>query len=295
MPDGAKNGRAFLARVLNPYAGVADKCVAVYSRGGALTQNLKQLFQLGLLVLGFVTLGGWMATQGNIATIWAIRLGAPIGFVGLGWWYFSAARRPENLPDMLLQETGKYFEREGFCFAPKLEVIDGCSWLKVIFQNRYSGHVSAKVVIRPPQRTFWFGRHKLPDIGVNIECPGGAFGVIRVPFPIQARYQGRSINFDLGADREYPQGKGALLRFREGRVVGSIRKMTSGYTAALFVLGPWVALALLALAQKAQAKLRLPEDVAETAPADAEAQIEILWQPDLPTGGFPVLPTKRAA
>jgi hypothetical protein len=39
----------------------------------------------------------------------------------------------------------------------------------------------------------------------------------------------------------------------------------------------------------------LPTGVPEVMPARVEVETAILWQPDLPTGGFPVLPVKTAA
>ena len=41
--------------------------------------------------------------------------------------------------------------------------------------------------------------------------------------------------------------------------------------------------------------LELPREVAETGPSDPTGVTEILWLPDLPTGGFPVIPPTRAA
>ena len=39
----------------------------------------------------------------------------------------------------------------------------------------------------------------------------------------------------------------------------------------------------------------LATDVPEVGPSRVEVHTSILWQPDLPTGGFPVLPVTSAA
>ncbi len=204
--------------------------------------------------------------------IWLLRFGAPLTAVGVAWCFFKASKRPDNLPDLLRETAGKYFEQDGLCFAPIFEVRDGACWLSIFFQNRFSEHVSAKVQVLPPIRSFGVTRVKLPSVIVGIECPGGAFGVVRLPFEVSERYRGASLWFDVAADRKYPNRKGKLLRNHGGKQVGSIGEMSQGRALLLAILG----FAFLGdrASRSARVKLKLPGGM-RALPAD-EAQIEIL-------------------
>jgi hypothetical protein len=258
-----------------------------------LGTNAKQAFQLALIVLGFVTLVAWCAQVGRADVLWAVRLGTPMVGVAVGWWFRKSLHRPEKLEDLLARLAPGYLEREGLCFMPVLETEGGCCRMSIYFQNRYSGHASAQVEVRPPMKTLGLGRHPLPTVAVQVECPGAAFGVIRVPFPIPDKYQGRRMQFEMGADARYPARRGELLRFRSGKGVGSIRDLDQSGLAALALLS--LPLALLALSQVTRLRLALPTGVAEVPPLGAMPQTHILFAPQLGTGGFPLMAARDAA
>ncbi len=259
-----------------------------------MTTNAKQAFQLLIIVLCFVTLGAWCASVGSLAVIWALRLGAPAAIIPVVYWFFSLSRRPDSIPDLLRQSAGRYFERKGLCFAPVLDVVDGTCRLNLFFQNRYTGHASTIIQLKPPMRSFWISRHALPTVTAAIECPGGAFGVLRFAFPIPAKYQGKRMAFDVGADTKYHAHRGKLLRHREGIRVGSISELGQGHALGLVLLGLPL-LGALVVSRAAKARMVFPTGVAETLPPDAQTGPEILWQPELQTGGFPVILGKAAA
>lgn len=255
--------------------------------------NARQAFQLTFIVLGFVTLVAWCGQLGRADVLWAVRLGTPLAGAAVGWWYCKASHRSEKLDDLLRKVAPGYLERDGLCFAPMLEVQGGRCRMSLYFQNRYGGHASGRIEVRPPMRTLGLGRHPLPTVAVQVECPGGAFGVVSVPFSIPAKYQGKRMRFEAGADVKYPARRGALLRFRSGRRIGSIRDLNQGGLAVLALLS--LPLALLAHLQVMRLLMMLPSGVAEVPPPGAMPQTQILFVPQVATGGFPVLPIRDAA
>ena len=194
-----------------------------------MQKNTKQAYQLLLIAMGFVTLGAWLpGIVGRADVVWGLRIGTPMAAAAVAWLFYRGLHRPEKLPDLLGQTVGKYFERDGLCFAPVVETVDGASRLSIYFQNRHAGHASATIHMLPPRRSFRFGRHPLPPVQVLIECPAAAFGVARLPFPIPPKYQGRRMSFELAADVRYPARRGRLLRFRAGKRTGRGRDLERG-------------------------------------------------------------------
>lgn len=164
---------------------------------------------------------------------------------------YAMLTQPERLPDLLRQRVGTYFESDGLCFAPQLETTPGGECVMALyFQNRYAGVTRARVRVSPPRRAMWLTRHRLAAPTFAFDCPGGAFGVARVPFPIPAKYQGRRMTFRMTAHAGYPQGCGELLRFRAG-------------------IQPrrWTA--------------TLPQGVAEVGIFTAATAIDVIWRPEL--------------
>ena len=243
--------------------------------------NAKQAIQILIIILGFVTLGAWVATVGDPLVVGALRYGAPAAALFAGWVLFAAPRRQGKEPDHLGQMAAKYFERDGLCLAPVFAEVDGTCVLSVYFQNRYAGRAVARFAMLPPRRSFWFGRHKLPSVTVDLECPGGAFGVVRLPFAVPANYQGRRVKFELGADVAYPDRKGKTLRYREGKYLVPMRQLDRESDAmAGLALGGLGILIALSASSRSRATLLLPNGVAETGPATFTRRVEILALPN---------------
>ncbi|HEV2296339.1 MAG TPA: hypothetical protein VGR35_21025 [Tepidisphaeraceae bacterium] len=171
----------------------------------------------------------------------------------------------EQYPDLLRERTGVYFEQHGLCFAPLLETTPhgGCV-LALYFQNRYDRRAVGRVQVLPPRRRLRLKRHDLPARLIDIECPGGAFGVVRLAFPIPAKHQGSDITFDIAADVLYPDGRGRMLRLRAGVPAGS--------------LGGSI---MHAHSSPARVMLALPRGLAQPPRRRADAEAEIIWSPDL--------------
>lgn len=256
--------------------------------------NTWQALIVLLIVLGFVTLGAWIATVGSPLVLGLFRYGTPVAALGVIALMVHVWRRPDALPDHLRQLAGRYFEQDGFCFAPTVETAaDGTSWFSVYFQNRFERAADARVLVRPGVRSFRVSRHPLPTVVLDVRCPGVAFGVVRVPFPVPARYHGRKVNFEVAADAKYPGGRGKLHRVRGGVRVGSTSELSGRHQLLSFVA--MLFLGIISSHQAASVTLQLPTNI-DDAEGDAGAPWgpEILWQPDLPPGDFSDVPRRAA-
>lgn len=250
-------------------------------------QSVKAILQLVLLVGVFAALFAWGAPRHPDGVVWAFRIGCPLGVALLGWVLVRSTRRREALPDLLARATGGYFERDGLCFGfVPARTTDGRQWLFVYFHNRYERPCKARIVLKPPSRNLWFGRWPMTTVDVTVACDGAGFGIHRTPWPIPAKLQGRSARFDVACRPAYPSGRGKLMRYREGARAGV---PGSDLGRAALALGG-AAVGTLAISRPARWRIRLPRGGVDGVLDGATASTEILWRPDLPTGGFPVLP-----
>jgi hypothetical protein len=248
-------------------------------------ESLKAILQL-IFVIAVITVAlSWGISPLTFKTAWEMRIGGIVIAGATGWVFISNARRKETLPDMLGQITPRYFERGGFCFAFSLVVHDRTAWMQVFFQNRYERACQARVVLTPP-KTFFLNRAKTQGIDAEITCDGAAFGVYRAPWPINEKLQGKKISCEVACSASYPAGSGRLVRFREGMRCGTPRSDLSRAAATLGL----AAVGVVRVSRPATVRLQMPKGVAAEISSSVTPTMEILWRPDLPTGGFPVLP-----
>jgi hypothetical protein len=191
---------------------------------------------------------------------------------------------PENLPDHLAPFGQRVFESNGLCFAVTLREHERICWLSLFFQNRYARPCRGDVALVPPLRSFRLGRHVTPPVKMPIQCAGGAFGVVHLPYPVAAIVAGRRITFDVSAAIQYPNRRGKELRFTSGIPVPAIPR--PGIDLDHLVLTHLIPLAgLIELICNTFAghrvTLKLPDRA--LAPAGAAPQAEILWRPAVPT------------
>jgi hypothetical protein len=253
-------------------------------------QSFKAILQLFLIGAVITAVVAWSDDAKPTPTTWTCRLVASTVAIMLIWVLWRNMRRKENLPDMLAQACGTYFERDGFCFAFAPSVVGSVCWMNLYFQNRYAQPCHARVVLQPPVKSFGIRRLPLTGIDVDIDCDGGAYGVCRIPWPIDAQMQGKTVACEVACDTAYPNGAGKLLRFREGLRAGapSGGARRAAVTAGLLLVGA------ISISRPATASLSLPASVASQLPPGLAPVTEILFRPDLPTGGFPVLPVATA-
>jgi len=235
-----------------------------------MNRSVKSVLALIVIVCLFASAFGWM-DHGIKGLIVPGSLLAAV-FALLIWAEF----RRDHAPDFLRQQFKRYFERDGLCFAILPWVKEDAFAWRVFFQNRYERPCEALIAFRPATRFVGFGRASLPEVRVPIRCDGGAFGLATIRFGIPQKHQGRNIQFEVIAFAQFPDGKGKMLRFRDGIRVG--RKNRSAADTAVS------ALSIMALhphfTHAATLKLQLPIDV--QAEASGEITQEILWRPGDP-------------
>src|SRR5687768_1697584 len=217
-------------------------------------QSTKAMLQLSVILGAFAALMFWVAPQQPGDVVWAFRFGLPALVLFVCWVLVRNARRVEVLPDILRDAAGDYLERDGLCFAPRIEAADGVCRVVVFFQNRYERACTTQIALLPGGSSFSIARLNILNVNVQFECQGGAFGVLRVPLAIPAAYQGKTIRYDVTAKTRFPEGRGKLLRYRSGAGVGPVRaagteQMLEAFSA--FSLPP------------TRVELALPSDVAE--------------------------------
>ncbi len=208
----------------------------------------------------------------NLAALFGMPALAVVSLVAI----VRHARRknPLGVPDYLQQMGVRYFERNGLCFAVLLSVEEGLPWISIYYQNRYDQPCTGTIVVKPPTG-WWIARKGLVSIQQTVKAGPAAFGVVRVPWPIPARHQGKLQCLTVGATVSYPNGRGQLLRLKEGLRVGPHTERDNGW-ADLIVLV--ISLGMVSLSKAAQVRFRLPKKVMEEIPAGLAAESRQLWQ-----------------
>ena len=190
---------------------------------------------------------------------------------------FKVTRSPGKFPDQLRSLFRKYFEREGFCFAPVVEVHDGAALLSIYFQNRHARDAVATVAMRPAAGSFRLSRPALPSVSIQIHCPGVAFGVARIPFYVEPEYRAKRLAFEIAADVHYPHGRGKMIRMHGGMRTSSIANLSQGIRLLKALAG--LAFGILHEEHPARTFLTVPHGVTDGGPAAPQVEIAILWQP----------------
>ena len=185
--------------------------------------------------------------------------------------------RKDSVPDLLKEEHGQYYERDGFCFRIGIVAIEGESVLQVHFQNRFAGRCEAMVQIQPLRLRV--KKPPMPIVNIPVDCPGGAYGNCSMVWPIPQEWQGKTCLIGIAAAARYPDGRGTLLRSRSGAAVGKLSKGIWGTGMSLLQLAALGPLHAIMNAQPTRQKKLLPEGVAWTGPESQAVVSEILWLP----------------
>ena len=241
----------------------------------------------------FFTVLALIAWAAPVRQDWIItpRLMLVVLALGAGWmWLIHPPAGKHEPPDVLRDRIGDYYERDGLCFALTLALAEGLCWFRIFCQNRYGGECVGTIYFIPMEGMSKTGsRHEVPPVVVDVQCEGGECGVVSVPYPIAKNRQGTIMIYDVYAAVQYPNGKGKMLRSRAGAAVeqpprpveNALRTLR---TASLLVFG-FVPIE----GRSASVELRLPENVHEEAPPDAQDQTEVLWRLSDFATGFPVV------
>lgn len=165
---------------------------------------------------------------------------------------------------------GAYYERTGLCFAIEPIVVEGVFAFRVWFQNKYDRPCQGRVLISPG-RDFFLQKKVEQVLHIGVEVGPGALCCVTMPFAVPHKSQGGKTQLSVAADVEYPQGKGKMVRFRDGMTAGAIRGKID---LVIDAIGPFV----LHSYKPASLKLSLPQAVAVEVPSRAKPKVEALWQ-----------------
>jgi hypothetical protein len=232
---------------------------------------------LGLVVAACALAGiiAWMPGPTNVVSsvTWWFRIGCPIlgivCLVPLVW----AQTRKDKVPDYLARIAPRYFERDGFCFAIVPQVVKGNCTMQVYFQNRYDQPCSAQILIRASSGLF-SGRPDLSDVALGISCGPAEFGCSAIPWAIPESLQGKATSLSLYAGVKYPNGRGTLLRFKDGMRVGAIG--TDVWREGLQIAGALGGAAVIS--RPARIKFTLPSGVSASKQESISAETKTIWK-----------------
>lgn len=184
-------------------------------------------FFLGLMICLLALLAGSLDSN----TTWEYRLSWIGGSIFCVLMMALSYFRRDKAPDVLGQAGLPYFERDGLCFVVMGKVEQGRAQICVAFQNRYDSPCSADVLLRPAREE---GEANMRRLRFRISCPASGVGQAVEDWPIPQELQGRLVNFYLGADVEYRQGRSRMVRFKNGEPVGSVTSVEHSYEAMVF-------------------------------------------------------------
>jgi hypothetical protein len=233
---------------------------------------------LGLMVAACVLIGimSWFPSMTNqvSAVTWWLRIGCPIlGAIFLAPLIWAQTRK-DKVPDYLARISPRYFERDGFCFAVIPQVASGDCSMHIYFQNRYDRPCSTQILIRGSSGLF-SGRPDLSDITLGLSCAPAEFGRSTIPWAIPQNLQGKTVSLSLYAGVKYPDGRGTLLRYRDGLRVGAVG--TDAWREGLQIAGAIGG--ALVLSRPARIKLTLPSGVsASKQDAIIIADTKTIWK-----------------
>jgi hypothetical protein len=250
-----------------------------------MKQNTRQ--NLMVCTVAVVLFGGvaWLIPASEEHGVWWFRFGGILALIMIVAYYQRASRRKDLAPDYF-NGIKSFFEKDGFAFIVGTEVSGNECHLCVHFQNRYERECEATVMVRTSERFLAPQRH-LPDAKISLTCGPGAFGKATCNWPLPLELQGKNVLMDVSAKRKYRRGRGKMLRFRSGLMVGSVPD-----SAILDVVKFVGVFGGIHGGKSARTQLLLPSGVASNLRVETEQKTQTLWRLGDP---FPVEKASEAA
>lgn len=240
-----------------------------------MNESIKATLALVIAACALAGIVVWLPSTTNEVTsvTWSFRIGCPVlGVVCLApliW----AQRRKDKAPDFLSSITPRYFERDGFCFAIVPHVVVHDYTMRLYFQNRYDRPCSAQILIRALSGLF-SGRPDLSDVALGISCGPAEFGCSAIPWAIPHDLQGKTVSLSVYGGVKYPNGRGRLLRYRDGLRVGSVG--TDVWREGLQIAGALGG--ALVVSRPARIKLMLPSGISASRQETIVADTKTIWK-----------------
>ncbi len=184
--------------------------------------------------------------------------------------------RKDRAPDYLKQYDSFYRQQNGLAFSLQgVQSVDTGDFLMVLFQNQYAQPCDFRFAARPSRRSP-AQKANMPIIRSQMACPGGAFGVARIPMAIPAKCAGERIHLEIGATVRYPHGKGKQLRFQHHGSIGLNDKFTNRLQTALTILGALGGSLIWQTPERFE--FTAPESLAPPQEQPAKTHLKVLWQ-----------------
>lgn len=240
-----------------------------------MNESIKAVLGLMIAACALVGIVAWLPGATNQVSVvtWWLRIGCPVlGVICLVPLIWAQTRR-DKVPDFLSRITPRYFERDGFCFAVVPQVADGNCTMHIYFQNRYDRPCSAQILIRASSGLF-SGRPDLSDVALGLSCGSAEFGRSTIPWAIPNELQGKTVSLSLYAGVKYPNGRGALLRYRDGLRVGAVG--TDAWREGLQIAGALGG--ALVISRPARIKFALPSGVSASRQDTITADTKTIWK-----------------
>jgi hypothetical protein len=227
-----------------------------------------------LMIFGIIA--GLMAWYDDLpnSTGWSFRIVSPILAVVSLALLLKLQFRKDLAHDYLREQCKTYFNRDGFCFVPTFEVIDGHFWAVVSFQNQRDAPSVGSVGLAPPKSLF--GRAPIDSFALEIPCEPGAYGIARMPVVVPAACQGKKQKLEIGAAARYPEGRGRRIRFFDGIHVRRNSSFEFGVRGAAILIA--AAGGALLITRPPSLEIQFPRGISDEEPSDPAAEIITLWK-----------------
>lgn len=240
-----------------------------------MNESSKATLGVVFIACGILGIVAWVpGARNEVSTVtWWLRIACPVLGISCLALLVWAQTRKDKAADFLYRISPRYFERDGFCFAVVPHVTAGDCAMHLYYQNRYDRPCTAQVLLRASSSLFT-GRPDLADIALGVSCGPAEFGLSTIPWPIPHELQGKSVSLSVYAGVKYPNGRGRLLRYRDGMRVGAVG-------ADIWREGLMIAGALggaLIVSRPARIKLGLPSGVSSSRSDTIAAHTKTIWK-----------------
>lgn len=219
------------------------------------------------VVAGIIAALAW--TLDPTTKVWLVRVISTTVSLLLFTLLLRAFLRKDLVPDYLRMISKSVFERSGFQFLVEPITVENHYCFRIWYQNRHANHCSARILLTP-QKNFLMKIPKIGPVLCETDIPAGGFGYFLVPLNTEKKFHGKRVSFGVYADTKWRDGKGEMLRFKDGTNVGTLPGTSRDQlmNVALFAAG--------AGSTPSKIDVKIPFEVAEVPTLENEQAL--LWK-----------------